>query len=205
MLTISCVTSFAHFSTSNYVELEMQSLGGFCCRVLLLRHRFSLSLQVLVVAHVGLLLCSPPGDRSCSKLCLRRQIIKNVTSIWAESSFMCGSLFIFIYSVSDPTTFTWMPFAIRDRHVRCERKCFPFLEQQLLNLGLLTLLYFPQVLGGFVLSLVCVSGSCCSAASGQAHLVSCLLPSLSVWLGPFPLCGPGCAGVGAVSCSPHGE
>lgn len=34
-------------------------------------------LQVLMVAHIGLLLCSPPDDRSCLKLCLRRQIIKN--------------------------------------------------------------------------------------------------------------------------------
>lgn len=89
--------------------------------------------------------------------------------------------------------------------VRCEGKCFPFLEQQPLNLGLLTLLYFHQVLGGCVLSLVCVSGSCCSAASGQAHLVSCLLPSLSVWLNPFPLRGRVCAGVGAASCSPQDE
>lgn len=107
---------------------------------------------------------------------------------------MWESLYLYLLSIRSyhfPFHLEWSPswwllFAIRGPR-SVWKNVFPFLEQQPLNLGLLTLLYFHQVLGGCVLSLVCVSVSCCSAASSKAHLVSCLLPSLSAWLSPFPL------------------
>ena len=150
------------------------------------------------------LLCSPPLDTPFSKLYIRRQIIENIASVWAESSFTCGSLFIFLYLLSlwsyhSPLHSEWSYFhgtsvggwfTIRDPRSVCEG-IFPLLEQSSLNFGLLIEQppYFYWVLDCYVL-LVCVLGSCYSAPSSQAHL-SCLLPSLSLWLSPFPLCRAG--------------
>lgn len=131
------------------------------------------------------MLRSPPGDRSCSKLCLRRQIIKNITSIWAESSFMCGSLFIFICSLSDPTSF---PFTWNDlpaggcclpsgTHVWCVGMLSPSWNNNLFTSGSCHCCTFTKFWVVVVVTL-CVSG--------RAHLVPCLLPSLSGWLSPFP-------------------
>lgn len=138
----SCETSFAHFST-NICRTIDAVLWWFWCRVLLLWYRYTWSLQVLMMAPIGLLLCSPPGDRSRSKLCLRRQTIKNITSIWAESSFTSGSLFIFIYSLSNPITFsfTWndLPAGVcslpSETHILCERMFPPSWNSNLLTSG----------------------------------------------------------------------
>lgn len=149
-----------------------------------------------------LLWCSPPVLTSLLKLYVRRQITENTTSACAESSFMCGSLFIFFYllctwpyhypfhsewSYLHTHQHWWLLFTIRGLCSVC-KGIFLLLEQPSLNLGLLIEqpLYLYEILHCYTL-VVCVSGSCSSLPSSQAHLLSCLLPSLSLWLSPFPL------------------
>lgn len=167
-----------------------------------------------MVAHVRLLLCSPPGHRSCSKLCLERQIIKNITGIWAQSSFMYGSLFIFIYSLSNPTTFTWndLPGGCclpSEAHVQCERMFSPSWNNNLLTSGSWHCCTFTK----FWVTVCC--HWCVSRAPAvllpSAKLILCLVYfrvyQCGSALSPCAALGSGrlCAGVGAASCSPHGE